>query len=381
MPSASCRLDYLDNLRILLCGLVILHHAAIAQGASGEWLLVDQAAEGVQGILLTLFCAVNQAFFMGGFFFLAGYFVPSSYDRRGPVRFAAVRLTRLGIPLLVYAFLIAPALRASMQVLAYGFDGSFAEAFVLQYQSLRGVSLGPLWFVESLLLFSLVYVILRAVFSRHSHAGGQPNSPSPRWTAILALGMLLGIISFLVRLAYPTGRELPWLNAQLGYYTQYVALFFVGTIARRRRWIETFPGTERRRWFWISMALVLVMPVFVALGGGTSGDVRVFFGGLTWQAAAYALWDQILGLAMLVWLVLLFRDRFCRSTPLTNELARGTYAAFLLHAPVLVLVTIAFLPLVVPSLPKFVLVGSIAVFGCFLLAAIVRRLPLARRVL
>jgi glucans biosynthesis protein C len=59
-------------------------------------------------LLLILFCTVNQAWFMGLFFLLAGYYTPAAYDRRGTAGFVRERLLRLGVPLAGYFFLLHP---------------------------------------------------------------------------------------------------------------------------------------------------------------------------------------------------------------------------------------------------------------------------------
>ena len=42
---SSTRLFYLDNLRIYLTILVILHHTAIAYGGAGDWAIIDPAVD------------------------------------------------------------------------------------------------------------------------------------------------------------------------------------------------------------------------------------------------------------------------------------------------------------------------------------------------
>ncbi|MCY1373061.1 hypothetical protein D9M69_603110 [compost metagenome] len=60
--------------------LVISHHTAITYGGSGSWFYREVTDSGrPSSFLLTLFCAVNQSFFMGMFFLLAGYFTPASF--------------------------------------------------------------------------------------------------------------------------------------------------------------------------------------------------------------------------------------------------------------------------------------------------------------
>ena len=64
----------LDALRACLTLLVVFHHCAITYGAIGGWYYHEVAAgPSVASALLTLFCAINQAFFMGLLFVLAVY--------------------------------------------------------------------------------------------------------------------------------------------------------------------------------------------------------------------------------------------------------------------------------------------------------------------
>ena len=90
------RMVFVDVLRVALIVLVIAHHSAQAYGPTGgSWPVEDPA----NSDLLGPFFAVNAAFFMGLLFFLAGYFAPGSYDRKGPSRFVRDRWARIGVPL------------------------------------------------------------------------------------------------------------------------------------------------------------------------------------------------------------------------------------------------------------------------------------------
>ena len=162
MESGSSRIGYLDNLRILLTGLVVLHHTAITYGAPGSWYFYDTALTGVGQILLTVFVALNASFFMGFFFLLAGYFTPRSYDRKGPVRFLWDRLLRLGIPIAVYSFLIAPLIRAMLTVRVWNPGAAFWPTHATYLRDIQ-FSPGPLWFVLALLIFSAAYTVLGSV--------------------------------------------------------------------------------------------------------------------------------------------------------------------------------------------------------------------------
>ncbi len=174
-PSSKPRLLYIDNLRILLTILVILHHLAIGYGAPGNNIYIEAGEiSTVSTILMTLFVAINQAFFMGFFFMISSYFTPRSYDRKGAGPYVRDRLKRLGIPLLFYIVVIDPLLGFVM-ARHYGYPGSLGQFLRLSLQNTldnKTLGVGPLWFVAALLIFSLAYVLWRLVFRK-------PVAPPP----------------------------------------------------------------------------------------------------------------------------------------------------------------------------------------------------------
>ena len=82
-PSAPRRVAYLDNLRVLLVVLVILHHFGETYTDVSEWYYEEPPSDPVSSVFLLFVMAVNQAYFMGLFFLIAGYFVPPSLVRKG----------------------------------------------------------------------------------------------------------------------------------------------------------------------------------------------------------------------------------------------------------------------------------------------------------
>ena len=103
----STRLFFVDHLRAFLIILVIMHHLAITYGASGGFYYHDTTTT-LTALLITIFVAIDQSFFMGLFFLISAYFTPGAYDRKGAGLFLRDRLLRLGIPLLIYDILIQP---------------------------------------------------------------------------------------------------------------------------------------------------------------------------------------------------------------------------------------------------------------------------------
>jgi len=375
-PSAP-RIAYLDNLRILVTSLVVLHHIAITYGAPGSWYFYDQPVSELGQVLLTVFVALNSSFFMGFFFLLAGYFTPSSYDRKGPIRFLWDRLLRLGIPLAAFSFLFDPLLKAIQAVGVWNPGSPFGQAYLHHLQDLT-FNPGPLWFVTALLIFGFAYALLRwgadAFGRRPRETFGRL---APQW--ILVFGLLLGVITFLVRIPYPSGRV--WFVFQLGDFPQYVALFVAGILARRQRWLEGLTAKDGRLWRWLALGFAVALPVVGFIGGAFDGDPSEFQGGTNWQSMVGSLWWSLQGIAICVALLATFKERLNRQGWLAREAARDAYAVFIIHAPVVVGISILLMRTALAPGIKWLLVSGLATAACFLLASGIRRLPLVRRIL
>ena len=105
------RLPHVDNVKTALVAWVIGAHALLGYTAVGGW-PYDEVNEttfapGVE-IVLAALIGPSGLFVIGGFFFLAGLFTPSSLEKKGLRRFTLDRMLRLGLPWATSAFLIWP---------------------------------------------------------------------------------------------------------------------------------------------------------------------------------------------------------------------------------------------------------------------------------
>jgi fucose 4-O-acetylase-like acetyltransferase len=271
------RLFFIDNLRILLICLVIMVHLSITYGGSGSWYYKEGRPDELSFALLTFHNAIVQAFSMGLFFMVAGYFTPASYDRKGPRQFMRDRLLRLGIPLLCYDFIINPLLAYLLIKAGVNkFDGSYRDGLIMYYSSFH-IGTGPLWFVEALLIFAFVYVFWR-LLKKLTAAPSHSNHKIPTNKSIALFSLALGLISFVVRIWLPVGWTYQPLNLQVPFFPQYICLFFVGIIAYRRNWLTGISGNQGKLWLSVAIVLIAVLPLLFVAGGGLDGDIRPFGG-------------------------------------------------------------------------------------------------------
>jgi peptidoglycan/LPS O-acetylase OafA/YrhL len=384
---SKTRLLYIDNIRILLTILVILHHLAVGYGRFGIWYYNEpgQLSE-VGAIAMLTFLAVNQAFFMGFFFMISSYFIPGSYDRKGAVKYSQDRLVRLGVPLVFYALVLAPILSYLIRPVAIQLDIGFLKElwsygvnYIRSYPTI-GIDVGPLWFVAALLVFTLAYVLWRVLTANISsiHAS---QIKTPKNVAILIFALVLGMISFTVRIQLPVGWEYRLLHWQFPHFTQYIAMFIVGIFAYRNQWFEGLTKSQGRFWTILAIALILFFPIFFIAADGTGTGFSSILGGLHWQSLLFSLWEQVLCVAIIVSVLVWFRERLNHQGAIAIAMAASAYATFIIHAPVIVLLAKSLRKIKMDLALKFFWVAPIAVILCFLVGFLVKKLPIARRIL
>lgn len=366
------RFAYIDNLRIYLTVLVILHHAVLAYGGAGDWGIQDRVTDEISPILFSIFNGINQAYFMATFFLLAGYFTPAALQRKGATQFLADRLIRLGIPLLVYATLI-------VNINGYLLDRFY---FGIPYQVRGGYEAGHLWFLQVLLIFALVYVLIRLIMGKNDalHTG-QETRPFPADRLLWGWIGILAVSTFAVRLLFPVGVW--FLNIQPGHFVHYVFAFSAGILAYRNGWFDHLPAAQARRW---GIGVLVGVPLFVLVGvlAGVLEDataVTLIMGGWHWEAFLYALWESFFLIAAMIFLLHLFRTYFNGGGRVLAFLAANVYTAYIVHQTILYGANIGLLTVELPSAVKFFVAAAIAIPLSFLVSALIRRLPGATRVL
>ena len=158
------RVIFLDNLKIALVSLVVANHAGQAYvSINTGWPVVESNIPAINNWILGTFFSVNDAFFMALFFLISAYFLPASFDRKGWPTYLKDRLIRLGIPIIIFLFIIFPL---------FGFltssDGMpFGEFLAKSYFNFTDglFTFGHMWFLGMLLIFAFAYAAYRIVKS------------------------------------------------------------------------------------------------------------------------------------------------------------------------------------------------------------------------
>jgi peptidoglycan/LPS O-acetylase OafA/YrhL len=367
----TSRFAYIDNLRALCIILVVLQHAAVTYSGLGRWYYNEAPAklDALSSLIFGLFQSHLQAFFMSMFFLISGYFVPAAIAKKGAKGFAKDRLLRLGIPLLVYVLVLHP-----LTVVLVHSDVTLAKYYLFGLVKLDVFSwTGPLWFVETLLIFSLLCLPF-ARFLRVGESGATGSVTAGRlWCTVAGIAL----VAFGIRLVYPIGTAV--LNLQFCFFSAYLFAFALGVAAGCRRSFDAISLTSAKRWLGAAFGFGLPLWfVAVIVGGAAQGRTDINGG---WNAGAllYAIWESFFCVAFIVALLGITREKFNFQKPWMHFLSDNTFAVYVFHTIVLVGLSLLLRALVLPPLLKFALVGTLAVAASFGVAWILRRVPLLRR--
>lgn len=377
LPVARPRFWFLDNLKVLLTVLVILHHVGQAYGPTGGFWYISNPD---RWPYLGFFFWFNASFFMGLFFFISAYFMPGSYDRKGAGAFLKDRVPRFLVPLLIFALLIHPVMSYVSYIGWRGGNGGFFDYVAQIYFGLGpkpagwashwpDFNFGHLWFIEHLLVYALVYAGWRKWTGRPAPVPRQDAAPGD--LALFIYAVLLAGASGLIRFPYGVDHWVAFLGfiqMEPAHIPQYLSLFVFGTMAHRRGWLTTMPAARGYRWLGIGLAFAAV-----------TFSLR-FFAGLSYDQmdvwVTFA--ESFLCVGMVVGLPVLFRERWNCVTPRWQRWGENAFAAYLVHFPLVMAsqYAVSFIPS--GAALRFLMAGVLSVVASFSLAHWLRQIHGAR---
>jgi len=383
LPVSAPRMLFIDNIRWVIIMLVLSMHAAVTYSNQGGWYYCEPSTMSRTSLILLIFYqSFLQSFFMGLLFFLSGYFVPKAYDSKGSARFLKDRAIRLGLPTLLYVFIIGPLTEyyVSFSWHPDPVDRSFVREYtyyLTRFRFLGGT--GPLWFCAALLIFCLMYVLYRIL--SNSVRAKDLSTKFPTNTMVCFFVILTGFVTFLVRIPWPKGRS--FFNMQLAYFSQYILFFVAGILAYRGNWLVKIPKKYGICWGIVSVVGGPILWISLLIAGGAfHGTGDLFQGGLYWQSLGLSIWESIVGVGMSIFLVVLFRENFNDQGRIAKFFSNNAFAVYVFHPPVLIMIARLMNNLHWPALVKFPLLTILSITISFLLCGLlIRRVPFFKRIM
>lgn len=361
---AAGRLVFLDVLRVLIISMVIVHHAAQAYGPTGGfWPVTDAATSN----WFRPFYTVNAAVGLGLLFLVAGFLLPGSYERKGRERFLKERWARIGVPLVFFVLLV----NIPLAYLASGRPDPAEFIRSLYGGAWQGAYL-HLWFLGHLLLYSALYVAWagRAGLRRRVR-----SLPPPSHGAILAFAAGLILVTWIVRWWFPVDDWVALffvLPAEPANLAQYVSLFVLGILACRNDWFQRIPRRVGLVWLVVGVGAAAAVYSFQAFG---LWEVLTAIGGFDWRSLVRVSLEILICAGLSVGLVVAFREMFHQPRQFIAAMATASYAAYILHAFIVVGLQAAILQLVWPPGAKFAVVAVLGLFLSFGIGYVSRFVP------
>jgi surface polysaccharide O-acyltransferase-like enzyme len=302
---------------------------------------------------------------MSLFFLISGYFMVGAWQRHTAGQFVRSRLVRLGIPVLAFVAIMIPS-----RLFMFGEKITRWDAWF---------DAGHLWYLEHVLLFSLVYAVWQLARKRFSRAEARNTTTggAPGFLPTIACLLGVAVASLLIRAWSPIDT---WRNL-LGFFKVAFAdvprdltFFVIGAMAYSRGWLKSYPTRKGIAWLAAGVLAAAAWYVWVLVGGGKGLGKTAF-------ALAYPVWEAVVCFGMCIGLLVLFRELGNGQRALGRFLAANQYSAYFWHPMIVVPIQMAILALPLGPAYKFLLVTAVGVPLVFGWSWLVRRIRAVRAVL
>lgn len=367
------RLGYIDNLKALLIIFVVIMHAACTYSGLGSWMYMEHHSYGKGTFYFFLFYeSFSGAYFMSLFFMIAAYFIPKSLEKKGVKKFILDRLYRLGVPTLIFIFIINPIwlkmAYPNVHLIDYYYHG------IISFNFLSWT--GPMWFAAVLLVFSIVYIPLELLCNLLASRFSFDVTVKD----VLILIILITVGCFILRLFFPLGTAV--LNIQFSNFSAYIFMFFIGIFAYRKNIFDKIRYPLAIRWFIASFAIGIPLWIIVIyLGVPSMGSLKdmTFTGGWNLPSFLYALWESFFCVAIIIALIGIFKEKFNKQNSIQKYLSENAFCVYVFHPLVLTAITVLFASVDWAPILKFAIVTCIAVPTSFIVSSLIRKVKMLRR--
>ncbi|HCZ35769.1 MAG TPA: acyltransferase family protein [Chitinophagaceae bacterium] len=351
------RIVYIDNIKVFLTGLVVAHHAAQAYGTTGGvWVVNDP----FKADWLRDFFFLNASYMMGLYFFISGYFMVFSIKMKSNLAFMNDRFKRLGIPLLfVTLFIFLP--------FNYFFTESNRNVFSFfadSYLHKPPVATGHLWFVASLLAYSIVYNILfhKKFIDLAKKAGSLTVSH------ILIFTVVITVLCAAVRLKYPIDTWRTWLiPLEPAHLSQYFLLFLAGAFFNHTSWLNQLKSKYSLAFFGFAVFIYIVQRYL-------PDEIKNYW-------ITESLIESVMCIGISIGLLALFKKYGNSTNAFVSKLSANAYGIYLVHLFIVILLQYSIINLLLNANIKFIAVTIAGILLSLLLSMLIRRSRYIRQII
>ena len=379
-------------LRAFLVALVVAHHAVLAYfpwlPLPGNSLLAQPRLWEAFPTLdpqrwtgWAVFVGFNDTFFMALFFFVSGLFVWTSLQRKGARQFIGDRLLRLGLPFVLATIFLAPL--AYYPAYLQTTTSPALAGFWRQWRALGNWPAGPVWFLWVLLAFGFGAVVAHKLIP---HAAERVNNKfSFLWRRPFAAFIVLCLLSSLayvpMAMAFNPLQWTAWgpFAFQTSRIIHYALYFAAGVVvgAGHGNLFLSSAGPLAKRWlFWPAIALVSFAVASAISTAAASNPVHA----RSLDIAGHLGFCVTCAACSFACLVIFLRFAKSRG-PMWTSLCACSYGIYLVHYPIVNWLQHIMIPRNDSAFLKGVTVALLGFALSWLVAWMLRRVPVIARIL
>jgi peptidoglycan/LPS O-acetylase OafA/YrhL len=396
----NTRFAYIDNLRTFAILMVITLHTAVTYSGLAEWYYKEASPEDLSFIEAAVFGFLVPAAYlwtMCMLFFISAFFAVRSLKKYGTIGFIKNKSFRLGVPSLIYMFIIYPFILCILlrhdNAITWSYIRDWYSNFLISPELLQW-SNGPLWFCEILLIFCIVYAIIRHFFVKR-----KADDKKFQTKNIALIILLVGIVSFLVRIELPTKYH--FLGFRIPYFPSFIAMFILGIIVGENNLFDKI--SDKKNIKWLKASLIIGIPIWaiIMLASGADAEIGTYFseswlkgimrlfsgvntissahlGGCNWLSFVFALWESFFAIGFSIGIIALFRKNLDINNKFTQLLADNSFSLYVFHAPVQVAIVLSLKSIVLMPWLKFLIVLAIVQTACLIFCILIRKIKIIR---
>jgi fucose 4-O-acetylase-like acetyltransferase len=244
----STRVTFLDNLRYLMVGFVLVYHSCGAYATVAPYWVVHDTSSLTADIIRELL----DVFMMPVLFFIAGYFALASLQKKGAGEFLKEKVKRLLIPWALAVLIFLPLVIYDQPINPvrpfWKYWLWYLSSFEIRLrfaQSPVGLTTQAIyWFISLLFAFFLLFALVFALTHRLRRskilsAERKVRSGNSVLVTLVIFGLLTSVGYFILLLLFPDSSWFTlqmFLEFQVTRLVSYAAYFAFGVYAHSRGW-------------------------------------------------------------------------------------------------------------------------------------------------
>jgi hypothetical protein len=406
--SSIGRVHFLDNLRYLTAIMVIILHSTEAYASwIGDWYVSDPNKEPIFNIILVL-C---DSIVMPMFFFIAGFFAPSSYERYGMKGFIKRKLNRIMLPWLFGVLIIVPFMtyifyldynfyyyEISSNIWKYRFT-QFVEqpnfydtwlyiithSFYIGYSDPLYGNSHPLhfhqsyyWFLSELMVFFIIYAVFKKIIEKIAfrkipddlkkpygriRALFKSDKKSSERSIITAIVILFTVTTITYTFMSQTSltretwiRISPVLHFRPARLPIYVCFFICGIYAYNKKWFISGNGVKGTM-VWVVLTIIFFNLWLRNIESGYT------FSSIQSEQLQYNFFRIATTISFFAALLSITFNIWNKTSDRASILSQNSYNTYLVHLPIVVVMQLLMVPFAfVSTYAKFVIVVVSTIF-------------------